>query len=1140
MKRIIICLALIACSFATAKAAYTIYPTPHSQTAGTAAVSITKAVNVVCESGIDRYTRARLEEILDEKGYTWTYGQTASATATNIYLGINASGQAADLMATAAGIDRSMLLKAGKFDRHFISVTAKGIVILGEHTNATFFGLASLEQMLEQPNADGTFAATTIYDYADLQYRGVVEGYYGYPWTCGAKLDLMDFFKRYKMNTYIYGAKSDPYHSGYWDQAYPTSITEDQTQRGWLTQDMMKELAAKALATKVDFIWAVHPGMASAVNFTSTGNVDAGVTRVMKKFDLMHELGIRQFGVFLDDCAWDVKYSDNYAYFLTQIQNKLDATYNKNYSDASDTVKPLHFVPSPYYIGSFNATTLSTYFGAIGKTDPKITVYITGSGVWSRPNNSTFQTMQSYLGRKAALWWNYPCNDNADSRLYLTDMYTTMSRMAAGNLGKPDADFSASLGIASNPMQEGEAAKICLFGVADYCWNNAGFNSTKNWEASFPAIVGKDKAKALRYFADYGINEDPASVNTLISAYKTALTNGTTADATKLSEKMDSVEWCCTELRKLESSESKSDVLLYSDLKPWINKLYDMADIVKGFVALKMSTAAEEEEWAKYATLNKKVDALDTSYDYVVQTLEGSGTSAPKADHWVTPSNNYIAPFAKYMNENGFNSLFPKRNSSGVTTAYSNITLSTNKIFVDANTGVCFLRTTSMTYKPGEFVGVNFNQLQKLTDIFVADTMFVNFRVQYSSDGKKWTDYNKGDAVPGEHVAYIRFVNKTDKDQTLMMKNTMFTYTIPVAAAIKSLTVPTVSSTEGTTANMFDGDYSTFYWSKVNQVTGDAYTATLASEVPVYDVRICFGGGDSDAPGALDKPTAGKVQISADGSKWTDLKVTGTGSTSFGPSSIKKYNGTVDYIDFDGTGATAKYVRLYVATANTGRWMKINEVEVNSRYQSAAVEPIAVDASGSAVTNVVDTKASTKYAPTSAGSLLYRFIQSKKLDTVRIYTGNDVYNGEDPKILLTNDGQTWYEAGTLRIGLNVVDMTSNPEALAMKITWTAKSCPTIYEITESGTELTGPIDGITSAADGSETLQYKMENGTAVFSSQAGIRNISVYDVDGSKLLTKRFHNEKHACIPDLGRRQGMKILKVEFENGKVTAVKIK
>ena len=61
-----------------------------------------------------------------------------------------------------------------------------------------------------------------IDDYPDLKYRGVVEGFYGTPWSHEVRMSLIDFYGKFKMNSYLYGPKDDPYHScPNWRLPYP-------------------------------------------------------------------------------------------------------------------------------------------------------------------------------------------------------------------------------------------------------------------------------------------------------------------------------------------------------------------------------------------------------------------------------------------------------------------------------------------------------------------------------------------------------------------------------------------------------------------------------------------------------------------------------------------------------------------------------------------------------------------------------------------------------------------------------------------------------------------------------------------------------------------------------------------------------
>ena len=50
----------------------------------------------------------------------------------------------------------------------------------------------------------GKYTTVLFEDYANKQYRGMVEGFYGYPWSVEARLDWFEFAKKYKMNIFVY------------------------------------------------------------------------------------------------------------------------------------------------------------------------------------------------------------------------------------------------------------------------------------------------------------------------------------------------------------------------------------------------------------------------------------------------------------------------------------------------------------------------------------------------------------------------------------------------------------------------------------------------------------------------------------------------------------------------------------------------------------------------------------------------------------------------------------------------------------------------------------------------------------------------------------------------------------------------
>jgi hyaluronoglucosaminidase len=50
--------------------------------------------------------------------------------------------------------------------------------------------------------------------------RGIIEGFYGPPWTPDARLEVLEFVAARSMNAYVYAPKSDPKHRDQWRDPY--------------------------------------------------------------------------------------------------------------------------------------------------------------------------------------------------------------------------------------------------------------------------------------------------------------------------------------------------------------------------------------------------------------------------------------------------------------------------------------------------------------------------------------------------------------------------------------------------------------------------------------------------------------------------------------------------------------------------------------------------------------------------------------------------------------------------------------------------------------------------------------------------------------------------------------------------------
>ena len=111
--------------------------------------------------------------------------------------------------------------------------------------------------------------------------RGVVEAYYGEPWSHDERLRVLRFLPKVRLNTFVYGPKDDPYHRVRWRDPYPDP--------SWLAKTV-------ALCSQLGlwFVYALHPiGLAPGD--------EAGVAALLAKLDHVQGAGVRNFALFFDD-----------------------------------------------------------------------------------------------------------------------------------------------------------------------------------------------------------------------------------------------------------------------------------------------------------------------------------------------------------------------------------------------------------------------------------------------------------------------------------------------------------------------------------------------------------------------------------------------------------------------------------------------------------------------------------------------------------------------------------------------------------------------------------------------------------------------------------------------------------------------
>ena len=328
---------------------------------------------------------------------------------------------------------------------YLLSVEPGRVVIAGRDGAGTYYGVQTFLKLWQQQNV----MQCRIEDWPSVDCRGVIEGFYGNPWSHKDRLRQFEFYGCNKLNIYVYGPKDDPYHRAHWRDPYP----QDEAER-------LKELVQEAHRNKVQFVWAVHPGGDIQWNLKDS-------MAVCQKLEWMYELGVRTFAVFFDDIWGEGSKADKQAGLLNYVTDN----FVRKHSD----VQPLIMCPTQYnkaWSGGDYLSTLGT------RMYPEVRVMWTGNSVVDMIERGDMEWINKQLGRKAFIWLNYPVNDYCQSRMLMGKTY--------GN----GLDINEMVsGFCSNPMEYAEASKVSLYSIADYTWNMPQYDAVRSWQQAITELM---------------------------------------------------------------------------------------------------------------------------------------------------------------------------------------------------------------------------------------------------------------------------------------------------------------------------------------------------------------------------------------------------------------------------------------------------------------------------------------------------------------------------------------------------------------------------------------------------------------------------------------------------------------------------
>uniref|UniRef100_A0A671PI16 protein O-GlcNAcase n=1 Tax=Sinocyclocheilus anshuiensis TaxID=1608454 RepID=A0A671PI16_9TELE len=259
---------------------------------------------------------------------------------------------------------------------------------------------------------------------------GVVEGFYGRPWTMEQRKELFRRQQKWGLNTYLYAPKDDYKHRMFWREMYSVEEAEQLT-----------TLISAAKEHGVEFIYAISPGL--DITFSNQKEVST----LKRKLDQISHFGCKSFALLFDDidhnmCPADKEVFSSFAHAQVSITNEIFQYLGE----------PEIFLFCPTeYCGTFCYPNVSQspYLRTIGeKLLPGIEVLWTGPKVVSKDISvESIEEVTKILRRAPVIWDNIHANDYDQKRLFLgpyKGRSTELIPRLKGVLTNPNCEFESN------------------------------------------------------------------------------------------------------------------------------------------------------------------------------------------------------------------------------------------------------------------------------------------------------------------------------------------------------------------------------------------------------------------------------------------------------------------------------------------------------------------------------------------------------------------------------------------------------------------------------------------------------------------------------------------------------------------------
>ncbi len=295
---------------------------------------------------------------------------------------------------------------------------------------------------------------------------GLIEGYYGTPWTWAARAESIAFLAPHGYRFYIYAPKADAHLRKLWRQPHP----ED-------TLRALADLSSRCRAKSVSFGVGLSP-------YEIYRGFDAAAQDALAaKLKELDGLGLDRLAILFDDMRGDLP-------DLAETQARIVHWAAERTSAPEIVVCPSYYTDDPVLDRFFGARP-PNYLEDLGRLlDPKIDLFWTGEEVCSREYSpGHLARVAQQMRREPFLWDNYPVNDGQRMSRFLHLRAFT---------GRPASIGAHLKAHAVNPALQPVLSRIPALTLAESYARGETYEYGAAFLRAAETVAGPELAKLLR------------------------------------------------------------------------------------------------------------------------------------------------------------------------------------------------------------------------------------------------------------------------------------------------------------------------------------------------------------------------------------------------------------------------------------------------------------------------------------------------------------------------------------------------------------------------------------------------------------------------------------------------------------------